>query len=323
MSTIRTPVAIAFLWMLPQAGNGVVPLPRAHAHNDYLHRRPLADALAHGFCSVEADIHLRGDQLFVAHEKSQIRKGRTLRKLYLDPLRKRVRANGGRVYRNGPKEIILLIDIKSDKRATWNVLRKTLREYREVLTRWQDGKKFPGAISAILSGGMKRELLEAEEIRYCALDGSYDDASPYLSPLCSRPWRREFRWNGKGTIPADELTHLKKRVRQVHAQGRRLRYWGVANRHAVWRVLYDAGVDLIHTDNLRGVRDFLLERRVDLPKKSRERKGAHRWPNDSPQHDQRLSTRRRIASIASRQGALSRLPSLRIVEPHRRYVVRR
>ena len=34
------------------------PLPRAHAHNDYEHPRPLLDALSHGFCSVEADVHL-------------------------------------------------------------------------------------------------------------------------------------------------------------------------------------------------------------------------------------------------------------------------
>ncbi len=34
------------------------PLVNAHAHNDYAHKRPLADALDHGFCSVEADIFL-------------------------------------------------------------------------------------------------------------------------------------------------------------------------------------------------------------------------------------------------------------------------
>ena len=39
----------------------VKPLPRAHAHNDYLHQRPLLDALDNGFCSVEADISLVDD----------------------------------------------------------------------------------------------------------------------------------------------------------------------------------------------------------------------------------------------------------------------
>ncbi len=36
----------------------VIALSQAHAHNDYHHALPLLDALAHGFCSVEADVFL-------------------------------------------------------------------------------------------------------------------------------------------------------------------------------------------------------------------------------------------------------------------------
>src|SRR5712692_10174041 len=45
----------------------IVPLKHAHAHNDYEHKRPLLDALDHGFCSVEADVFLDGDALLVGH----------------------------------------------------------------------------------------------------------------------------------------------------------------------------------------------------------------------------------------------------------------
>ena len=79
-----------------------VPLVRAHAHNDYEHTRPLLDALDHGFASVEADIHLVDGQLLVAHDRKSVKPERTLEALYLDPLRERVRKNGGRVYRGGP-----------------------------------------------------------------------------------------------------------------------------------------------------------------------------------------------------------------------------
>lgn len=41
----------------------VTPLPRAHAHNDYEHARPLLDALDHGFTSVEADVWLVDGEL--------------------------------------------------------------------------------------------------------------------------------------------------------------------------------------------------------------------------------------------------------------------
>src|SRR5713226_4549315 len=94
-----------------------VPLTRAHAHNDYEHARPLLDALDHGFCSVEADIYLVEGKLLVAHDRNKIQPERTLQALYLDPLRERVRQNGGRVYRGGPS-LTLLIDVKSDAEKT-------------------------------------------------------------------------------------------------------------------------------------------------------------------------------------------------------------
>src|SRR5262245_58838696 len=62
-----------------------VPLP-AHAHNDYEHTRPLFDALAHGFVSVEVDIWLQNDKLLVAHTPFAWKDDRTLQSLYLDPL---------------------------------------------------------------------------------------------------------------------------------------------------------------------------------------------------------------------------------------------
>ncbi len=75
---------------------GPKPLPRAHAHNDYEHDRPLLDALGHGFTSVEADIHLVNGDLFVAHGPDEIKPERTLRSLYLEPLSTRIARNGHR-----------------------------------------------------------------------------------------------------------------------------------------------------------------------------------------------------------------------------------
>ncbi|NVJ48512.1 MAG: hypothetical protein HWE07_15355, partial [Cytophagia bacterium] len=47
---------------------GQTPLPRAHAHNDYEHERPLFDALENGFTSVEADVYLIDGELYVYHD---------------------------------------------------------------------------------------------------------------------------------------------------------------------------------------------------------------------------------------------------------------
>src|SRR5258708_29863697 len=125
------------------------PLLRVHAHNDYEHTRPLFDALDQGFCSVEADIHLVDGKLLVAHSRSQVKPERTLQALYLDPLRERVRRNGGHVYPGGA-ELTLLIDIKGDWRTTYPLLREGLKSYADILTTFFDGAKPANAIDPLL-----------------------------------------------------------------------------------------------------------------------------------------------------------------------------
>ena len=93
-------------------------LPQAHAHNDYLHESPLYDALRHGFASVEVDIYLAGNELYVGHEPKELRKDRTLAFLYLEPLRQILAQNGGKIYANFTP-FTLLIDIKTDADNTY------------------------------------------------------------------------------------------------------------------------------------------------------------------------------------------------------------
>src|SRR2546426_8184366 len=116
------------------------PLIHAHAHNDYLHKRPLLEALERGFCSVEADIYLAEGKLLVAHDRQMTRPERTLQALYLDPLRERVKKNGGRVFSHGP-EFSLLIDLKSDWQNTYPALRDALKQNAPVLTTLLSGTK--------------------------------------------------------------------------------------------------------------------------------------------------------------------------------------
>src|SRR4051794_2567658 len=133
------------------ADRAVVPLTHAHAHNDYEHKRPLLDALDHGFCSVEADVFLVGDALLVGHTKADLKPERTLEKLYLDPLRERIKANGGRVYKGGPP-IWLLVDVKTEAKATYQALDKVLAGYRDIVSVASNGNFEQKAVSVVISG---------------------------------------------------------------------------------------------------------------------------------------------------------------------------
>ncbi len=239
------------------------PLPKAHAHNDYEHKRPLLDALEHGFCGVEADIYLVDGELLVGHDRKDLKPGRTLRKLYLDPLRKRVKANKGQIYGGIKTEFTLLIDIKSDGKQTYHALSKVLSEYKEILTGTQDGVTTKRAVTVIISGNRAKEKIVDDNPRYAGIDGRLEDLesglNKHLLPLISDNWSKHFKWKGEGEMPAEERQKLQAIVKQAHAVGRSVRFWATPEKVAVWRELQAAGVDLINTDDLPGLRRFLSE----------------------------------------------------------------
>ena len=250
--------------VVAEAPKVVVPLAKAHAHNDYHHKRPLLDALDHGFCSVEADVFLVGDELQVAHSRSELKPERTLQSLYLEPLRQRVEQNNGRVYPNGPS-FTLMIDIKSEGSATYEALHKLLSQYEAILTRVQSGRRIAGAIDIVVSGNRATAVIAANDPRYVGIDGRLSDLNSDqpadLLPMISDNWSNHFRWRGTGEIPAVEKKKLREVVTQAHNAGRRVRFWATPETPAMWMELYDAGVDAINTDRLDELQAFLLERR--------------------------------------------------------------
>jgi hypothetical protein len=236
------------------------PLPQAHAHNDYEHARPLLDALDQGFCSVEADVHLRDGVLLVAHDADQVQSGRTLENLYLAPLRERAEANGGRIYRGGPS-LILLIDIKTQAEPTYAALREVLSGYKGMLTRFEAGTIHTNAVTVILSGNRPRKTLEEEKSRLASYDGRLSDLGQNhpvaFMPLVSDNWGLHFRWAGNGRFPDAEREKLNRIVARARAENRKLRFWATPDTAEAWRVLRTAGVDLINTDDLSGLAQFL------------------------------------------------------------------
>ena len=236
-----------------------------HAHNDYEHARPLLDALEYGFTSVEADIWLRDGQLMIGHDEGDLDSARTLRSLYLEPLRARVTENSGSVYGDG-EPFLLLIDIKSDGEATYARLSEALKGFAEMLTRAEHGSVVPGAVTAIISGNRPRASMEAETERHAFYDGRLSDLEggrdAAFMPLVSDNWTRHFSWDGRGEMPANERQKLDEIVAAAHAKGYALRFWATRDqpgpaREALWRTLSDAGVDLINTDDLAGLAAFL------------------------------------------------------------------
>jgi len=279
------------------------PLRAAHAPHDYAHDRPLLDALAHGFASVEADIFLVDGALLVGHGRLELRPERTLDALYLAPLHERVGRNGGSVWPRadaapGPvagaapaggqeqrgdvaksaaidaSEFVLLIDIKADGEATYRALDELLARHAEMLTEVRDGKLIRRAVRIVISGERPVETITAQTVRFAGIDGRLTDidssAPSHLMPMVSDHWGRNFSWRGREAMPAAERERLREIVASAHAKGRVVRFWATPELPAFWTELAGARVDLINTDDLSGLARFLRARAAPTEKTAQD-----------------------------------------------------
>lgn len=263
MYSRRPPIlAVVFLLAGPLAAAEPKPLQRAHAHNDYEHKRPLLDALDCGFCSVEADIWLVKGQLLVAHTPIDLDTTRTLEKLYLDPLRERAKAGKGSIQPGAT--FYLMIDVKTDAKETYAALAKVLEGYSDILSVTRDGKTETKAVTVILSGNRDVKTIAEQKTRYVAIDGRPTDldgdSSAALVPWISDSWKLRFKWDGTGEMPEDERKKLHELVAKAHKQGRKVRFWATPETEAAWKELLAADVDFINTDKLKELESFLRAR---------------------------------------------------------------
>ena len=263
MMTLAASLAAAAAW-----AQDAEPLDKAHAHNDYEHDRPLFDALSHGFTGFEADVWLVDGELLIAHDEEDLTPDRTLRGLYLDPLAQRIEENGGSVYAGSDEPVTLLIDIKSDGAETYQALTDVLAEYSDILTVYRDGEVEPGPVTAVISGNRPREMMMEQDVRHAGYDGRMEDLETdtpaSFMPLLSDNWTNVFDWTGAGQMPEDQRAKLEDIVSTAHDKGWEVRFWATPDepgpeREAIWTVLDEVGVDLINTDDLAGLEEFLRQ----------------------------------------------------------------
>lgn len=241
----------------------LIPLPNAFAHNDYSHKRPLYDALDNGYTNIEADIFLKDGNLVVAHINPFFKQHRTLEVLYLKPLLDRINENHGRIYSGYDHPITLMIDIKTEAERTYTVLKTLLEKYRPILTRYENGKIYNKQITVVLSGNKPYKSVIAESRRLVFIDqdlrtANRDTISSNVFAMASCKYSKLLRWDGTGNFPTAERSLLMSYVARCHKFGKRVRLWASPENLGVWHALLSCGVDMINTDKLVELKNFLL-----------------------------------------------------------------
>ncbi len=236
------------------------PLLQAHSHNDYEHTHPFWDAFNLGFCNIEPDIFLVDGKLLVAHNLKDVTAERSVDVLYLDPIIKLV--EGGKISK-GKFPLTLLIDVKSSAEPTYLALHRTLERYEKMLTRFEGDRVFTNAVTVVVSGERAREVMQQQKRRFATYDGRLEDLdSPAPSSFIwwiSDDWTKHFQWRGEGPVSASDLAELQSIVAKAHAHGRKLRFWAMPDKPEVWQMLKTNQVDIIGSDHLQGLHDFLVQ----------------------------------------------------------------
>lgn len=230
---------------------------QAHSHNDYEQNIPFLRAYYQQFGSIEADIFLRNDSIFVAHDQKYITSKNTLASLYLKPLLAQVEKNNGQIYPDKKLNLQLLIDLKTPGKETIPVLIRELQPYLKVFAP-------AGPVKIVLSGDVPTPQEFSQYPDYLSFDGrpeiNYSKTQLERVGLISQSFTNYTKWNGKGILVKKEKEALETVIKQVHGQGKKIRFWGTPDNINAWKMLMNMGIDYLNTDKVEELGPYLRNR---------------------------------------------------------------
>lgn len=254
--TKKISILIGFL-IIYFAGYSQYSTLNAHSHNDYQNDIPFWSAYYAGFGSIEADIWAVNGELMVAHEENDITAERTLNQLYIQPIVKMFKTNGGKVWAKNDNSFQLVIDIKASVDTTLSLLIHQLDQYPEVFNR----KVNKNAIRVIITGNQPSPSSFDQYPDYIYFDGNlnqkYTSEQLKRVPLFSLNLKDYTKWNGKANIPLVEAKRIGQIIDSVHQLGCKIRFWGAPDIINSWKVFMNLKVDYLNTDRISKLAEYL------------------------------------------------------------------
>jgi alkaline phosphatase len=223
------------------------------AHNDYERTRPFHTAydLQVGF--IEADVFLVDDELLVAHHKHEIKAGKTLESLYLKPLQDKISTNAGFVYAEHNANLTLMIDLKTEGAKTLEALVTQLTNYPDLLS--------CRTLRIMISGNVPDRGGWDHYPPYIYFDGR--PGIPYTTEqlarvsMISTNFSSHVRWDGKNKMSDADRKKIADLVDEIHAKGKRIRFWGTPDFDNAWEEQIELNMDVIVTDKVEALAAFL------------------------------------------------------------------
>lgn len=246
-------------------------LPNAHSHNDYTRNNPFTQAYGLGFGSIEVDLFLKDNELYVAHDPEDITKENTFTKLYLQPILDAYKSSSDGYLFPNQGQLQLLIDPKTDGAPILDLLTKILKPHRELF----DSKNNPKAVKLVISGNRPKpaDFHKYDDIFYFdgTLNEKYNKQELERIGLISASFGSLSKWNGLGRLTDKDLSIVKGKVDSVHNIGKKIRFWAAPDTRTTWFEWQKIGIDFINTDKPFELSEFL----INAPKTTYQEKEAY------------------------------------------------
>lgn len=228
----------------------------AHSHNDYEKPQPFTAAYNQQFGSIEADIFLKDDELYVAHTTGQLAQKRTLDSYYLKPLSDLIKKNNGFAYADKERQLQLMIDIKTEAVSTLHKLIAQINNYPSLTS--------CPTLKIVISGNRPAPEAFAELPDFIHFDAQftvdYPEAALKKVEMFSDNFKNYSHWNGKGNIPEKDSMAIGAAIARAHALHKTVRFWNAPDTPEAWNFFMHAGVDYINTDHIAEIASYLKSR---------------------------------------------------------------
>lgn len=258
---------------------GIIP-KAIHSHNDYWRPIPFYSALSIGAISVEADVWLYNETLYVGHETAALKKERTFDSLYIQPILNVLRAQNPNTSfvtssgsRNGVYDtssgqtLYLFVDVKTNGSEAWPYVIRALQPLRSAgyLTTYNTTGVTSGPVTVIGTGNTPLNQIQGVSPRdyfydapLALLSTTFSNITSDVSPIASTQFSVQLGTVKNGTLNATQAETLSSQVQHAKEKGIGSRYWDqpnwpIYNRDAVYELLWAAGVTLLNVDDLEGV----------------------------------------------------------------------
>lgn len=227
-----------------------------HSHNDYAQRVPFYQAYAQQAYSIEVDLFAENGVLLVGHDKEDLLPDATFDDMYLNPIVKLFKQNGGKAWKGSDDQLQLMIELKTPTTPTLDLVIDKLKAYPEIF----DPQINPNAVKVVITGNVPKPSEFAKYPLFISFDGlideSYTPEQLKRVALISPPFHEYAIWNGKGALKTNEKIKVEAAIKKAHDMGKPIRFWGTPNSVTAWNTLHQMGVDIINTDKVEACTDF-------------------------------------------------------------------